>query len=247
MTELGSNGQNKISGLLLIVLHLVPGIIFAGFFFVLSHVFIQRGYTGYLALLISIPLCLVPIQLGVMLYWSSKLTRRSLREIIVYRCQGRVVEYILMPLLLFIYWGIVSIPMSPVYQYVETHLSGFLPSWTTQEALIRGMIGISHTQRLLTIVLAVILSGFVAPIVEELYFRGFLLPKMAHLGWLAPVANSLLFGIYHFYFPGNVLGIFVAWLPVSYVVMRTKNWRIGAVFHSLVNLYGVFSLSQITT
>jgi membrane protease YdiL (CAAX protease family) len=244
----GSNRQTKISGPLLIALHLLPGLIFAGFFFVLSRVFIQRGLTGYLALLISIPVCLAPIELGVMILWSARFTgRRSLLEAVVYRRQGTAAEYMVMPLLLFICWGVLSIPMSPIYQYVETHLAIFLPSWTTQEALIRGLIGVSHTQRSITLGLAVILSGFVAPVVEELYFRGFLLPRMEHWGWVAPVVNSLLFAIYHFYFPGNVPGIFVAFLPISYVVMLTKNWRIGAVVHSLINLWGVFSLTQLIT
>ena len=208
--------------------------------------FIQRGYTGYLALLISIPVCLAPIELGVMLFWSSRFTgRRALMEAVFYRRQGTAAEYIMLPLLLFIYWGVLSIPMSPIYQYVETHLAIFLPSWTTQEALIRGLIGVSQTQRSITLGLAVILSGFVAPVVEELYFRGFLLPRMEHWGWVAPVVNSLLFGIYHFYFPGNVPGIFLTFLPISYVVMLTKNWRIGAVVHSLINLWGVFWLTRL--
>jgi membrane protease YdiL (CAAX protease family) len=240
--------QTRISRLLLIVLHLLPGLIFAGFFFVLSRLFIQHGYTGYLALLISIPVCLAPIELGVMLFWSSRFTgKRAVMEAVVYRRQGTAAEYIVLPLLLLVLWGVLATLMSPIYQYVETHLATFLPSWTTQEALIRGLTGVSQTQRSITLGLAIILSGFVAPIVEELYFRGFLLPRMEHWGWVAPVVNSLLFGLYHFYFPGNVLGIIVTWLPISYVVMRTKNWRIGAVVHSLINLWGVFSLTQLIT
>ena len=248
MTAPGRNGQTRVPGLLLIVLHLLPGLIFAGFFFALSHVFIQLGYTGYLALLISIPVCLAPIELGVMLLWSSRFTgKRDLMEAVVYRRQGTAAEYIVLPLLLFICWGVLSIPLSPIYQYVETHLAIFLPSWTTQEALIGGLIGVSPTQRSITLGLGVILSGLVAPFVEELYFRGFLLPRMEHWGWVAPVVNSFLFAIYHFYFPGNVPGIFVVFLPISYVVMHTKNWRIGAIVHSLINLWGVFTLAQLTT
>ena len=168
-------------------------------------------------------------------------------EAVAYRHPGKAADYIVMPLLLFICWGVLSIPMSSISQYVETHLAIFLPSWATQEALIRSLIGVSHSQRSVTLGLAVILSGFVAPVVEELYFRGFLLPRMEHWGWMAPVVNSLLFAIYHFYFPGNVPGIFVAFLPISYVAMLKKNWRIGAVVHSLINLWGVFSLAQLTT
>jgi membrane protease YdiL (CAAX protease family) len=245
--DMGRNEQTRISGLLLIGLHLLPGLIFAGFFFVLSHAFIQHGCTGYLALLISIPICLAPIELGVMLFWSSRFRGKAVMEAVVYRRRGTAAETMLLPPLLFICWGVLSIPMSPIYQYVETHLAIFLPSWTTQEALIRGLIGVSQIQRSITLGIGVILSGFVAPIIEELYFRGFLLPRMEHWGWMAPVVNSLLFGIYHFYFPGNVPGIFVAWLPISYVVMRTQNWRIGAIAHCLINLWGVFSLAQLIT
>jgi membrane protease YdiL (CAAX protease family) len=248
MTALGRSGQTRTSGLLLITLHLVPGLIFAGFFFVLSHVFVQHGYTGYLALLISIPVCLAPIELGVMLFWSLRFTgRRSLMDAVVYRRRGTAAEYIMLPLLLFLCWGILSIPMSPISQYVETHLAIFLPSWATQGALITGLANSSPAQRSIALGVGVVLSGFVAPVVEELYFRGFLLPRMEHWGWAAPVVNSLLFAIYHFYFPGNVPGVFVAFLPISFVVMLKKNWRIGAVVHSLFNLLGVFSLARLIT
>ncbi len=144
-------------------------------------------------------------------------------EAVSYRRQGTAAEYIILPFLLFIIWGVLSFPMSSIYQYVETLLAVFLPSWTTQEALIRGLTGVSQSQQLITLGLGVVLSGFVAPVVEELYFRGFLLPRIKHWGWVAPVINSFLFGLYHFYFPGNVPGIFVRWLPISYAVMRTEN------------------------
>jgi membrane protease YdiL (CAAX protease family) len=237
--------QIKISGSLLVALHLVPGLTFAGFFFILSRMFIRCGLTGYLALLVTIPVCLVPIEIGVMLFWSARLAGRgSLLEAIRYRQRGTVVDYIVLPLLLFICWGVLSIVLSPISLYFENHLSGWLPVWTTQESLINGLISSSPTQRSITLGLAVLLSGFVAPVVEEMYFRGFLLPRMAHWGWAAPVVSSLLFAAYHFYFPGNVPGIFVAFIPLSYVVMVKKNWRIGVIVHSLFNLWGVYSLAR---
>jgi hypothetical protein len=241
MTALEKNGHSKLPGPLLIVLHLVPGIIFAVFFFVLSWMLIRRGLTAYLALLITIPACLVPMEIGVMLLWSVRFTgTRSLSEAIRYRRKGTVVEYVVLPLLLFLCWGVLSIAVSPITQYLETHLSAWFPVWATQEALINGATGCPPIQRNITLLLAVLLSGFVAPVVEELYFRGFLLPRMEHWGWAGPVVNSLLFAVYHFYFPGNVPGIFVAFLPIAYVVQIKKNWRIGAIVHSMFNLWGVF-------
>ena len=248
MKAFEGNGQIKIPGPLLIALHLLPGLIFAVFFWVLSWMLIRRGLTAYLALLITIPACLAPIEIGVMLLWSVRFTgTRSLSEAIRYRRKGTVVEYVVLPLLLFLCWGVLSIAVSPIALYLETHLPAWLPVWATQGALINGLTSCPPIQRNITLVLAVLFSGFVAPVVEELYFRGFLLPRMEHWGWAAPVVNSLLFAAYHFYFPGNVPGIFVAFVPISYVVMVKKNWRIGVVVHSLSNLWGVFFLAMLTT
>jgi membrane protease YdiL (CAAX protease family) len=126
-------------------------------------------------------------------------------------------------------------------------LTSWLPVWATQNALLTGLAAGPPAQRSITLGLAVLLSGFVAPVVEEAYFRGFLLPRMEHWGWAAPVLNSLLFAIYHFYFPGNVPGIFVGWLPIAYVVMLKKNWRIGAVAHILHNLWAVYTVASLVT
>lgn len=248
ITTFRMNGQGKISGLQLIVLHLLPGLIFAGFFFLLANVFIKWGLTGYLALLISILVCLVPVELGVMLFWRTSFIRsRSLSQVIVYSRNGTAFDYIALPLFLFICWGVLSIAINPISQYFAAHLTFWLPVWATQESLINGLVSCSPTQRSITLGLAVLLSGFVAPVVEELYFRGFLLPRMEYWGWVAPLLNSLLFALYHFYFPGNVPGIFVAFVPISFIVMLKKNWRIGAVVHSLFNLWGVFSLARLIT
>jgi membrane protease YdiL (CAAX protease family) len=232
----------------LILLHLAPGIIFAVFFFVLSWLLIRRGLTGYLALLIAILACLAPVEIGVMFLWSARFTgKRSLSEAIRYQRKGTAVDYVVLPPLLFLCWCALSIVISPITQYFETHMSAWLPAWATQDALLTGMANCPPGQRIFTLVLAVLLSGFVAPVVEELYFRGFLLPRMEHWGWAGPAVNALLFAVYHFYFPGNVPGIFVAFLPLAYIVRIKKDWRIAAIVHSIANLWGVFSVFTFLT
>jgi membrane protease YdiL (CAAX protease family) len=153
-----------------------------------------------------------------------------------------VVDYVVLPLFLFFCWGVLSIVVSPIAEYLEAHLSAWLPAWATQDALLKGIASCPPGQRIFTLLLAVLLSGFVAPVVEELYFRGFLLPRMEHWGWAAPAVNALLFAVYHFYFPENVPGIFVAFLPIAYVVKIKEDWRIGAIVHCMANLWGVFSV-----
>ena len=49
-----------------------------------------------------------------------------------------------------------------------------------------------------------VLNGVIGPVVEELYFRGFLLPRMERLGRWAPLVNATLFSIYHFWSPWQI-------------------------------------------
>jgi hypothetical protein len=235
--------RGKIPGPLLLVLNLLPGLILGGSFLLLSGVFVRHGLPGYLALLVLIPVCLAPIELGIMLFWSARYAgSRSLFRAIAYNRKGTAADYTGLPLVLFLGVLLVLLAFRPITQYFHTHLTFWLPVWATQEALITGLASSSPIQRSIFLGLAVLLSGFVAPVVEELYNRGFLLPRMEHWGWGAPVLNSLLFALQHFYFPENVPLVFVTFIPISYVVMVKKDWRIGFIVHSLINLWGVFQL-----
>lgn len=71
----------------------------------------------------------------------------------------------------------------------------------------------------------VVLSAFLnlaVPSVEELYFRGFLLPRIPGGSHWAPLLNASLFSLYHFWLPWDFFGRLVA-LPVAYVV----QWKRG--------------------
>ena len=108
--------------------------------------------------------------------------------------------------------------------------------------MVSGVASSPPVQRRVTLVLAIFLSGLLAPVVEEAYFRGFLLPRMKHLGRLAPVLSALLFGVYHFFTPWSLPIIFVAFLPIACVVQARQNFRIGVVVHAMFNLVGVVTV-----
>lgn len=235
--------NQRIPGLALVALHLIPGIALAVFFVVVSKAFIHLGYTAYLALILAIPGCLVPVELGVMLWWSRKFcASRSLADVIKYRKRVTAVEYVVLPLLLFLCLGALSFGIAPVSRQLGGSVSSWVPQRATQDALVEGLRGCPSGQRTLTLVFAILCSGFAAPIVEELYFRGFLLPRMEHLKWAAPAWSALLFALYHFYMPWNVLVIFVGFLPICYVVWKTKDVRIGILTHVIINVWGVVQL-----
>ena len=130
----------------------------------------------------------------------------------------------------------------PLSNHLEAWYLTWFPAQLGSHAIVRGVVSSTPLQRRVTLVLAIVLSGAVAPLVEEAYFRGFLLPRMKHLGWLAPVLSAFLFGLYHFFTPWSLPVIFVAFLPIAFVVQARHNFRIGVVVHAMFNLMGVLIL-----
>lgn len=89
----------------------------------------------------------------------------------------------------------------------------------------------------LVLVLNVLLTGIAVPITEELYFRGYLLPRMpVILGRGGPACHSLLFAIYHFDTPWMIPVRTIGLLPLIYTALHTQSTRPGIFAHCLVNL-----------
>jgi len=231
----------------ILALHLVPGIVFALVFSALAKALTARGSTAYLALILTIPICLVPMELGIMAAWSRRATGRySVRDALGYRGGGGVAEWILMPIALFFVFVVLSLGTGMLSKWLEGILGPSTPAWLSTEQLVRGIMSVSSAQRTLTFILAAVLSGVVAPAVEEAYFRGFLLPKMGSLKGAAPLVNALLFALYHFYFPWGVPAVFVIFIPIAYVAWVRRNFLVGTVVHALINLTGLLQVIWLT-
>ena len=79
-------------------------------------------------------------------------------------------------------------------------------SWVPERFVIEQGLGSYPTgyprsALIFTLLLGLVLSGGVAPVVEEMYFRGCLLPRLSRLGRWAPVLNVTLFALYHLWTP----------------------------------------------
>ena len=96
----------------------------------------------------------------------------------------------------------------------------------------------SQGSLLLAGVLGFVLNGIAGPAVEELYFRGYLLPRISRLKGWAPLVNVVLFSIYHFLTPWQNPARILALLPVVYAVWWKKNIYIGIIVHCAANIIG---------
>jgi membrane protease YdiL (CAAX protease family) len=97
--------------------------------------------------------------------------------------------------------------------------------------------GLRGIEMLLAVYL--LLSCISGPLVEELYFRGYLLPRMErYAGRWAPFLNTVLFSLYHFFSPWeNLVRIAVSY-PLVYTVWKKRDIRFGIWVHIIVNSVG---------
>jgi membrane protease YdiL (CAAX protease family) len=88
-------------------------------------------------------------------------------------------------------------------------------------------------------------TSVAVPIAEELYFRGYLLPRLpARPAW-APLLSAALFSLYHFWLPWDLLGRIVALLPVVYAVQWKRNVYLSLLVHCLLNTLGTLGLAAV--
>lgn len=73
---------------------------------------------------------------------------------------------------------------------------------------------------------------------EELYFRGYLLPRLARFGKAAPWLNLVLFTLYHLWQPWLYPTILVALTSLVFPVWWLRNIRPGIIIHCSLNLMG---------
>jgi membrane protease YdiL (CAAX protease family) len=127
------------------------------------------------------------------------------------------------------YYGFISLVIEPLSSQIKTQFFSWAPVWFLERGtFLNGtpavwMIVLSFVVRLL-------IDGLVNPFVEELYFRGYLLPKLGKLGILAPILNAALFGFAHFWQPFNFLTLFLINIPIQFLVWKRKSimfpcWR----------------------
>jgi membrane protease YdiL (CAAX protease family) len=95
----------------------------------------------------------------------------------------------------------------------------------------------AHALVLLGLVLQVVIDGVVAPVTEEVYFRGYLLPRMTYLSGWAPAVNALLFALQHFWQPYYWVLIFLHSVSLTYVVWWKRNIYIAILLHGSANTF----------
>jgi len=223
---------NKHTLLKSIILHLLPGLVVGGFYFAITPFIQEHGYPSVMALILAGIFVLIPFELGFLLY-QKQLKRVKLFNGVIKYCQRIPVwQY-------FIWVPIVSALIGLIFTVLNFTSDFFLTffDWIPQNMHLDMGLSQKFSKHNLIITYAsfFIFIVLVLPTIEELYFRGYLLPRMpAKLkGWTA-IVHSSLFALYHVWTPWMFVVRALGMLPLIYVVRR-KNIYLGIIIHCLMN------------
>ena len=214
-------------------LHLLPGILVGAFYYAIAQPIRNLGYPSMAALIIAAIIILIPFELGFLLYQGKKKNGAlSLEGIVLFRQRIPLKQYLLWVPVTFVSLGLIFTSLTPVSSFLES-----LFSWLPEALRFDTGLGGEYSKSVLitTYLLAFFFIVLIAPTVEELYFRGYLLPRMPHLKGWTPILHSALFAFYHTWTPWMVITRTIGLLPLVYLVQRKRNIYLGILIHIFAN------------
>jgi uncharacterized protein len=221
-----------------ILLHLFPGIALTAFVILAAPSMTAIGLPPAFALFVGIPLVIVPLELGYLLWYAKRTTGSwSLSGAIDYRTRLPRRRVALLAGLATL-WFMVFFVLSTAFldDWLAENLFAWLPDAILQFSTLDGDGQASTAAVGLLLVIAFVFNGFVGPVVEELYFRGHLLPRIDRLGRWAPVLNTTLFSLYHLWTPWQNPARIIGFLPISWTAWRQRNVTVAIAAHITINV-----------
>lgn len=229
-----NNSIKQLNMLQLILLHLLPGLPILLVSVVLSNPYWGLGLPFIVSIYLAIAFGLIPTEL-LILFFIARQNSKKIKQILFYTEKTSGFNTILWVLPLFSILG-VAFSVVPEIEKPLWTMFNWVPDWFRINV---DVIKYQPTLVWITIALAFIFNGLLGPIIEEIYFRGFLLPRMSKLGKLAPLINVVLFSLYHFFTPWENITRVLGTLPYVYTVWYKRDLRIGIIVHCLGNLTGI--------
>lgn len=215
-----------------ILLHLVPGVIIFALFLLIAPPLQAAGFPPFSFTAMLIGLVVLGLTLGELLRQGQRRNGRlSLKGIILYHKAMPWWQYIVFPLLFVVYAFIVLTILTPLLNAI-TSAFAWWPGYNLRLDNGHYADGIL----LISYIIYFFVNGFIAPAIEELYFRGYLMPRLSRFGFWTPFLSIVLFLCYHFWQLWNILVYLVALWPLSYLAWRKRNVYLAIVLHTSINV-----------
>ena len=232
-----------------IVLHLLPGVLILVFFVIVAPLTKRMKAPSILAFLFAIAFVLIPFQLGYLLYQGKKRNGKlSLQGIVLYREPMPVWQYVALGLPCLIWLFVIPfVVFPPIDNYLIEKFFSWLPDrFFFMAEFTENLDQYSPASLLLVGILQLVVGMIPGPLVEELYYRGYLLPRISRLGKWAPLINTVLFSLYHFTSLWQNPSRIIAFLPMVYAVWWKKNIYLAIIVHCgviVISTLGILALA----
>jgi hypothetical protein len=203
-------------------------------FYVLAAPLVRSlGFPSLMAIYLAILFVLIPFELGY-LFYRARRNGSSLGSVVLYREPVPRAQFVALVLGL-LAWS--SIFYVLVYPPLDAFFIENVFSWLPDPFfLIEDFARYSTAALVITWVLGFVVNGIAGPMVEEVYFRGYLLPRISRFGVWAPLINTVLFSIYHFFTPWQNVGRILGLLPLVYAAWWKRSIYVSMGAHALGNV-----------
>jgi membrane protease YdiL (CAAX protease family) len=211
-----------------IALHIAPGAITTLVYVLIAPGLEARGIPAVFGLVLATAFILIPLEIGWLLFEARRGNRVLFREPI---SRKQLFGYAG----LLIGWGLLSsVLFFRADHFLQQHVFEWLPSWYMVTS-VEQFAPYSRAVLKALLFFGVIIAGFAGPIVEEFYFRGYLLPRLDQFGRTAPLVHAVLFSLYHFWTPWqNPSRIALSW-AMAQVTWKTRSIYPSMLAHCVLN------------
>lgn len=141
-------------------------------------------------------------------------------------------EVVLIVAALIVQMVVLAFALTPVDNFFYDRLFWWVPFEGAGGSATTYLEGFPRSVVIITLAACLPLTGVSLPIIEELYFRGFLLPRLSQLGRWAPVVNTVLFSLYHLWSPWTVLTRVIFMFAGFWLVRQKKDLRLSIGMHA---------------
>ena len=220
------------------LLHIVPGISVTVVFLLLKPLLDASGYPPLLAFLLAILLIDIPFMLGVMLKEGKKLNGPySLEGVVLYREKISWNKFAVVFIGAFLGVYILIMLVTPFSNFLAENIFSRLPNWIFLEEQAQYE---AYSKNILVLIFTfqLVLTGIILPWVEELYFRGYLMPRISRYEKWTPLLGGLFFGLYHIWQLYSFPTVFLLGAALGYVVWWKKDIRLSIGLHVFANALG---------
>jgi membrane protease YdiL (CAAX protease family) len=216
-------------------LHFVPGILMTAAYLALVPAMRALGLPPMFGLLLATLFVMIPVELGYLFYQARRRNgSRSLDGVVPLRDPLPAKQYVLWTIVFFV-WGLASSALAnPLEATLRHTLFGWLPGWYAPTSAAE-FAPYSKAAVGLTFGVGIVVVGIAGPIVEELYFRGHLLPRLGRFGRWAPALNATLFSLYHLWTPWQNPSRILLMVPLTQLVWTKRNVYLGMGAHCTLN------------